>query len=910
MKKKITKIMKPVNVMATATVLSSTFTFSTLPTSAEVKSQVKSHYQQNAIESEFKVPTELVQQGYTRFYPSNDTDFYLNEAVIFENGIWKVEDKGPLLRENLSDSLHVLDKEEYLKLRHDVNDKSIFGIYLTDGMENNDVSAAGVGQVIKVIPGVEYDVKVSTRGIKVPGYPNDDFNLTAIIQDEQSDQVYSKSENFKNEGSFYLDNTQTVKMIGDSLQIGVSVKFNELKKDGREVFGRLQADKSSVQMKGPSILKAQYVTKRVEGEAIPKSTVRLKLSSGKVFETTADENGVYIFSDQNLEENTTIEVQQEVKGITSKSTTETVESAFTYLSGIVDKLFTNTEYNELMTDVNQTRITNAKDLVELHLSGEEEQQLNERLAIAQSLLNAQESVSSLQDNNGNLLPNKNREDINESNRLVSMIPNGPTKEVLTTTLERLEKELEEREELERLEQATKLVEKLYTNKQFNELNKEVKQSDINNADEAIQVLREGDAKEELQNLLNVAQQMLAVTILVDSLSNESGEILPDTTQTDIDHAREKVEEIKEGPTKSALIEKLDNLQNQLDELSLIAIESLNPVEDSHSTVSGKVKEKVDKVHIYLNNTLIRVRPVDKETGDFIGHVSNNLKLDDKITVIPQDDKGRMGIAVDTFVKESTRVAAPDISAYQEGKERLIGKSSEGTAYVRVYLNETHIRKRNVEENGDLMVYVKDSNPKPGDILKVVPYNKDHISGKEVTLTVQERPLLLDRYVEGDELIFGNTSFNASRVEIYLNDEYIGLSKIDPETGEFRAKVRLNNTLPKAGDRLKAISYNELGEKTLTNSIIVGKQEMIETPKPKEYKENDELIVGTVGENTDKLRLYHGKDFKEVLNRGFITKEKKFKFYVQDLNLKKGDKVRLVSLDKFGRESAASNVTVK
>ncbi|WP_230875061.1 toxin Cry1Ac domain D-VI-related protein, partial [Lysinibacillus cavernae] len=386
--------------------------------------------------------------------------------------------------------------------------------------------------------------------------------------------------------------------------------------------------------------------------------------------------------------------------------------------------------------------------------------------------------------------------------------------------------------------------------------------------------------------------------------------LKDTTnQAAIDETQEAIDKLPAGPEKDRLQGLVDNAKDLFD-ASQLAL-TVDPLSVGQTTVYGKYSPGIVKVNIYLNDEFVRNRPVNGD-GTFSGHVSNTLKAGDVVRLVPVDAKGHQGTAVEVIV--GGNVGAPTLNPYIEGDMYLTGTVAKDTSYVRVYVNGVHLRKRNVEANGvDILVNVSDSGAKVGDIIKVVPYNSKDVAGQETTLVVQASLVVETKdYLEGDEQIFGQTVTLADKIDIYVNGKFLRTRAVDKVTGEYFGSMRSTvDGLPKAGDIIKIVARTDKGVVLAQVEITVGEKKGQGAPTAQPFTEGQTTITGTVPQNAQKLRIYHGIDFKDVLIRGVIDKvNQTYSVYIADLKLKSGDQVKIVTLNELGRESAPFILTVK
>lgn len=511
----------------------------------------------------------------------------------------------------------------------------------------------------------------------------------------------------------------------------------------------------------------------------------------------------------------------------------------------------------------------------------------------------------------------NQTSIDNAQASIDLLPIGAERErqqaLIVKAQELLNKKL--------IEDAVSKTEELFKDGNFNSLKETASQEEIDAAQNAVNKLPTGQEKNRLQELINKAQDLLnqknqatqdlmnAQNKVGDLFTNEAHNILKDTIdQEAIDIAQHAVNKLPNGQEKDTLQDLINKAQELLD-ISKITI-TANPILVGQTTVYGTNSPSTKSVYIYLNNELVRVRPVSGD-GTFLGHVSNTLKAGDVIRLVPADTKGRLGKAIELTVINN-QVGAPTLDKYLEGDTYLTGKAAEGTAYVRIYVNGVHIRKRNVEANGvDLLAYLKDANAVAGDQIKVVPYNNKDIPGKEKVIYAQTELLKITPYLEGDEQVVGKTIKIADKIDIYVNGSLLRTRAIDKTTGEFYASMRSTiNGLPKFGDVIRINARTDSGILLSQIEFTVGKATPAEMPSADNFVSTDLTIKGTVPQGATKMRIYYGKDFSQVLNRGAVdTVNLTYSIFVNDLKLASGEQVKIVSLNANGKESNPLILTV-
>ncbi|VXB82123.1 exported hypothetical protein [Exiguobacterium sp. 8H] len=470
----------------------------------------------------------------------------------------------------------------------------------------------------------------------------------------------------------------------------------------------------------------------------------------------------------------------------------------------------------------------------------------------------------------------------------------------------------ETEAMESLEViAQQSVDDLFTDENHNALAPTTDQGAIDDARAKVDALPEGDLKDELTNLVDVAQDLLDASNAVKDLADGSGVIKPGTDQKAIDDAKAKVDALPEGPQKEELTNQLEDMQKQLDDAEVASIQVLTFDEMTTKDLyaRGTVSKNTVRVYIYLNDQLIRWRPVETD-GSFYGHVSNTLKEGDKVTVVPVDEKGRRGTAKDIIVKADAMVGAPTLDTYVEGENWITGQTTTGTSYVRIYVNGELVRKRNVEADGSFYgsLYANGSPiAKVGDVITVIPYSVNDVAGKEATTIVQAKPVEIKTFVESDNTLYGVTTDRADKVDIYVNGKFLRTRAVEAD-GTFYGSMLINGVVAaKAGDTITVKARTDAGRVLAEGQTIVVAAEKSNPPKVNAYTTGDKELTGTVDTNVKRMRVYLPDG--TAVNRGVIENGA-FRVYVLDFGLEAGQTIKVVGILESGRETPATQITVK
>lgn len=191
-------------------------------------------------------------------------------------------------------------------------------------------------------------------------------------------------------------------------------------------------------------------------------------------------------------------------------------------------------------------------------------------------------VDDLFDSQGDIVETVTQEDIDNVENIVNQLSEGELKEELLTKVNDAQNQLDERE-------AEKAVDDLFN--PDGTIKEEVTQEDIDNSQDLIDKVTDEDKKQELQDKLDNAQEQLderEAEKAVDDLFNPDGTIKDDLTQEDIDNAENLVNQLPDGDLKDELKDKLKEAQKQYDEKYFVVLEGFKVF-----TGTGNVYTKID-----------------------------------------------------------------------------------------------------------------------------------------------------------------------------------------------------------------------------------------------------------------------------------------------------------------------------
>ncbi|KGL37442.1 hypothetical protein BMT55_09015 [Listeria newyorkensis] len=318
----------------------------------------------------------------------------------------------------------------------------------------------------------------------------------------------------------------------------------------------------------------------------------------------------------------------------------------------VKELFTNDDpaTDTIKDATNQTAIDNAQKAIDLLAAGPIKTEMQKDLNRAQELLNqknAEEAEKAKQDAANKAVKELFTNDdpatdaiktttdqtaINNAQNAIDSVTDEPTKAAMQKDLDRAQELLDQKNaaqtEKEKQDAATKVVKELFTNDDpaTDAIKDITKQTTIDNAQKAINLLAEGPLKVSLQKDLDRAQELLdarqaaadaelkqqgaakyAVNQLFQNNSPATDIIKDTTTQARIDDAQEQIDLVTNTDVKKALQKDLDRAQELLN-AKQAAEKAVNELFTNNSPAGDTIKDTTNQAAIDKAQELIQGLP--------------------------------------------------------------------------------------------------------------------------------------------------------------------------------------------------------------------------------------------------------------------------------------------------------------
>ncbi|MBC1887765.1 hypothetical protein HCA63_05280 [Listeria booriae] len=404
----------------------------------------------------------------------------------------------------------------------------------------------------------------------------------------------------------------------------------------------------------------------------------------------------------------------------------------------------------------------------------------------------------------------------------------------------LQKDLDRAQELLDMKKA---VNELFTNNDptSDKIKDTVNQVAIDEVQDLINILPDGDMKTALQSDLDRAQELLdqktvtqaekekqdAAKKAVDELFNNntptSDAIKPTTDQKAIDDAQKLVDAITDPATKADRQKDLDKAQQLLnDRNTVLEKPQLNPMTEADTVFSGKLdvlKYNPGTIRIYINNTPATVVAVDAN-GNFSYNIGNR-KSGDVISVDYKDRTGQFNAATKTSITVTPAASNVTINPMTENDDTITGKTTPN-AKVRYVVNGQAVNVGYADANGNYSMYI--GKQKVGTVVGVELFDPSTNQYKAaVTTTVKAVNVTIQPMTNATDTVSGTAPANA-KLRFLINgvavnvgtadasgnySKYVGtqlvgttvaVEMLNPETGKYElAKSTTVTGAPKSTD---------------------------------------------------------------------------------------------------------------
>ena len=628
------------------------------------------------------------------------------------------------------------------------------------------------------------------------------------------------------------------------------------------------------------------------------------------------------------------------------------------ISDELDSLLNN---GQLKPGASQEELDNLQDLINQLPDGDKKQELQNKLDQAQELLTNQKNAQTAVDNlfnNGQLIPNITQEAIDQAQELVNKLPEGEKKQELQGTLDQAKEQFKQLQEA--IQSAQTAVDKLFGNN--GQVAQTVTQADLDQAQQLVDQLPEGEKKQELQGKLDQAkeqfnQQQAAIQTAqtaVDKLFGANGQLASNVTQEMIEEAQELLNKVPDGNKKQELQTKLDKAQklyNQqvLAEVTVMvngwftdashtalkegvttddierAIELLGQLPESSET--DKLAQTISVAQKLLNKHTSNVEA--KKVVDSLFTDGTHTKLAEKTTKEAIDNaKALVDKLTDVAVRnelttlvnkaydllENKSFTITKVDTYKEGETKYISGTYTGknAAYIRLIVNgkKETLTPLKASEEGTFQYYR--AGLKATDKVSVAIYSAtyEELAQKEVTITPGEPTKIASvyPYVEGkDNWVTGKYEGLApAYIRVTVNGEKKPLVSFKA-TSDKTFKYYMPGL--KGTDNVEVTLYNDTYQEVARQAVQVTAVEKMEITSIDTYKPGvSSWITGKVNGTAAKYVQLMVNGQKAGLVSSEDLANGSFRYY--KTGLKNTDKVEIILYDQNYQEVARKEVPME
>ncbi|NFA64812.1 hypothetical protein EUZ69_12735 [Enterococcus faecalis] len=615
---------------------------------------------------------------------------------------------------------------------------------------------------------------------------------------------------------------------------------------------------------------------------------------------------------------------------------------------------------QLAPGISQEEINKAQELINQLPDGNKKQELQNQLNQAQELLTNQQNAQTAVDNlfdNGQLKPTISQTDLDQAQQLVDKLPEGEKKQELQGKLDQAKEQFKQLQAA--IQAAQTAVDNLFNNGQ---LKPTVSQTDLDQAQQLVNQLPEGEKKQTLQAQLDQAKEQFnqqqaaiqAAQTAVDKLFNANGQLAPNVTQEMIEEAQELINKVPDGNKKQALQAKLDKAQKLYNQLVLAevtvmvngwftdashtalkegvttddiekAVELLGQLPESSET--DKLAQTISVAQKLLNKYTSNVEA--KKVVDSLFTDSTYTKLAEKTTKEDIDNaKALVAKLTDVTVRneltnlinkaydlwENKSFTITKVDSYKEGETKYVSGTYTGNnaAYIRLIVNDKKETLTPLKSSAEGTFQYYRTGLKATDKVIVVIYNANYeeLAQKEVTITPGEPTKIASvyPYVEGkDNWITGKYEG--------LAPAYIGVTVNGVKKPSVSFKGTADDTfkyyLPglKGTDKVEVTLFNDAYQEVARQAVQVTAVEKVEITSIDTYKPGvSNWITGKVSGTSAKYMQLMVNGQKTGLVSSEELAHGTFSYY--KAGLKSTDKVEIILYDKNYQEVARKDVPIE
>ncbi|MBF8807386.1 MAG: hypothetical protein IC227_01925 [Enterococcus lacertideformus] len=433
------------------------------------------------------------------------------------------------------------------------------------------------------------------------------------------------------------------------------------------------------------------------------------------------------------------------------------------------------------------------------------------------------------------------------------------------------------------------------------------QAQIDQAKSQVNNLLDGTEKEALLARINEAQQALngeeaKVKEATDAENTLFNGDTPkaENTQEQINAVKAKVDALKAGEAKTALLAKVQKAQDALEAKHQQKI-TLNPYTLGDEYVTGTITGAIKKFQIIVNGQTYE--PGFKlVNGKFEVYVGNRVPEGTKNFTLKD-----FNVAGTQVASQTVEVQAPALSVdkYILGSEYMTGSyTGNSIKKLRLTVDGKVYEPGFKLVNGKFEVYIGNKINSNSKVIKLEGLDKAGKTIAEQNVTLEKPQLHMDDYTRGNEYLTGTIEGEGVKKFKLIIDGKESMPGFKL-TADNKFEIYVGNKVPGNVNTIKVVGVDKAGQEIVSQDVTVQNP----TLTADEYIAGNEYVTGSfTGEAVKKFKLV--VNGKESFPGFQISEGNKFKVYIGNKAPVGTPNFTLIGLDKNGQQVTSEQITVQ
>ncbi|MGX7174657.1 immunoglobulin-like domain-containing protein, partial [Enterococcus ratti] len=430
------------------------------------------------------------------------------------------------------------------------------------------------------------------------------------------------------------------------------------------------------------------------------------------------------------------------------------------------------------------------------------------------------------------------------------------------------------------------------------------QEQIDQAKNQVNNLLDGPDKEALLAKIQKAQQAFeasevqAAIEAVDALFNGDTP-KPENTQEQINAAKAKVEALKDGDTKTALLAKIQQAQ-QAFEIANQEKLKLDPYTLGDEYVTGTTTEDIKKFQLIVNGKIYEPGFKFTSGNKFEVYIGSRVPAGTKEFTLKAFNQAGEQVASKVVQVQTISLI---VNKYSLGDEYMTGTyTGSTTKKFRLTVDDKVYTPGFKSEKGKFEIYAGNKVTGNSKIVKLeVLDNQDQVLAQQ-NVTIEKPQLRMDEYIRDNEYMTGTiVGKGIKKFKLVFNGtEIMPGSKI---TDDNKFEIYVGNKIPVNVTTVKVVGLDEYGKEVTSQDVTI----QAATLMIDKYVLGDEYMTGTFKGGIKKFKLT--VDGKEMFPGFKIFNGNKFEVYIGNKITAASKSVALAGLDEAGNVLVSQQVPV-